>query len=73
MESYTDLQMEYIHSVGGQAHQSAVDIIGRLEYALDQHEKYNFVRNDLEAYLLAVIEYARGKKQEKPNEKDFGL
>lgn len=32
--SYTSMQQQYIDSVGGEAHQSALDIIGRLESAL---------------------------------------
>lgn len=32
--AYTEAQMEYIHSVNGEAHQSAVEIIGRLDKAL---------------------------------------
>ena len=31
---YTKMQMRYIESVGGEAHQSAVEIIGKLENAL---------------------------------------
>lgn len=70
---YTNLQMEYINSVDGKAHQSAVNIIGRLEYAVEEHRKYNHIHNDLEAYLWEVIEYATGKTQEKPNRDDYGL
>ena len=31
MEDYTDNQMKYIHSVDGQAHIDAVEIIGQLD------------------------------------------
>ncbi|MBU2051318.1 MAG: hypothetical protein KKH61_20415 [Gammaproteobacteria bacterium] len=36
MADYTEKQMAYIHSVGGAAHQSAVDIIGGLEAENDR-------------------------------------
>jgi len=38
MSNYTKKQMEYIDSVDGQAHMSAVKIIGDLEKELAKHE-----------------------------------
>ena len=38
MSNYTKKQMEYINSVGGQAHMSAVRIIAELEAELAKHE-----------------------------------
>lgn len=35
--NYTPLQQQYVESVGGNAHQSAVELIGRLEHALEQY------------------------------------
>ncbi len=40
--------------------------------ALEILERFNPLRNDLDAYLLDVIEWAQGKGA-KPNPKDFGL
>lgn len=73
MSDYSLVQMAYIDSVEGNAHQSAIDIIARLEFALDEHEKYNPLRNDLDAYLLSIIKYARGEIKDKPIPEEYGL
>jgi len=40
--------------------------------ALEILKKYNRLRNDLEAYLYYVIEWALGEGP-KPNPKDYGI
>jgi len=44
MTTYTPLQQQYIDSVDGQAHQSAVEIIGQLESLRTGHDRYEYVR-----------------------------
>ena len=53
---YTKMQKRYIDSVGGEAHQSAVEIIGELENAL---------RNTLSVHVISDYEWDANKALEK--------
>ena len=44
----------------------------KLRWALEITKKYNSVKNDMDAYLYEVCEYALGFS-EKPDPEDFGL
>ena len=49
---------------------------GRLhkaDVALTEIEKYNPIRNDLDAYLYDIAEWGLGIIPDKPNPKDFGV
>ena len=43
-----------------------------LIWALETIKKYNSLKNDMDAYLYEVCEYALGFR-EKPDPEDFGL
>jgi len=45
----------------------------KMRFALEQLKKYNQLRNDLDAYLFALIEWALGERDKKPNPESFGL
>jgi hypothetical protein len=45
----------------------------RLIWALEILKKYNPLRNDFDAYLYSVCEYALGKEEEKPELEYYGL
>ena len=60
---YTKMQMRYIESVDGAAHQSAVEIIGALENAL---------RNTLAVHVISDYEWDANKALEKKM-KDLGF
>jgi len=44
IKTYTQLQQQYIGSADGQAHQSAIEIIGQLESLRTGHDRYEYVR-----------------------------
>jgi len=46
MTEYTQKQKEYIDSVGGQAHQSAIEIIGDLDKKITELEKNTVVPDE---------------------------
>ena len=63
------------HLANAESSHCAISLKSRLikaERALKILERYNPLRNDLDAYLLDVIEFGRGKRDE-PNPKHFGL
>ena len=60
---YTKMQMQYIESVDGAAHQSAVEIIGALENAL---------RNTIAVHVISDYEWDANKALEKKM-KDLGF
>jgi hypothetical protein len=41
--------------------------------ALNIIERYNPLRNDLDAYLLEVCKYGLGLREDLPEPKDYGL
>jgi len=45
----------------------------KLRCALQEMMQFNRIRNDLEAYLYALGEWALGDIKEKPNPEDYGL
>ena len=47
--------------------------IDKLIEALEEYKKYNSIRNDLDAYLFALGEYALGESDEDPNPEDYGI
>ena len=47
--------------------------LDKLEYALEEYQKYNTIRNDLDAYLFALGEYALGESITNPDPKDYGI
>lgn len=44
-----------------------------MEEALNIHQEYNNIGNDLKAYLWEIAEWGLGNKKEKPNPEDYGL
>ena len=49
------------------------DKLEKIKWAIKEHRRFNRLRNDLDAYLFEVTEYALGKRDEKPNPKDYGI
>ena len=47
--------------------------IDALIEALEEYQRSNRLKNDLDAYLHALAEYALGASEEKPNPEDYGL
>ena len=47
--------------------------INLLTEALEEYQKYNTIRNDLDAYLFALGEYALGESITDPDPKDYGI
>jgi len=58
MKAYNHVTMEYVR---------------KLEDALKEVLKLNPLRNDLDAYLFELCEYAIIGTKNKPNRKDYGL
>ena len=49
------------------------DKIKRMTNALEIIQEFNNLRNDTDAYLHSVIEYALGDIDEEPKPEDYGL
>lgn len=47
--------------------------LARAERALETLRAYNQLRNDRDAYLLAVIRWGLGEEAEEPKPEDYGL
>ena len=45
----------------------------KMRFALEEIKKYNGLRNDLDAYLYELIEWALGEVDKKPKPESFGL
>lgn len=48
-------------------------IIKRQAQALDEINRFNRIRNDLDAYLWEVAKHGLGQIEEKPKREDYGL
>jgi len=68
LEKDKDLILRHMRTFAGDIDKSDE----RMKEALKILEKYNPLRNDLDAYLLYVIEWALENKP-KPNPKHFGI
>ena len=51
---------------------AVIDSIRKVYIALEEHAKYNPIRNDKEAYLYYMYDWAING-HERPNPKDYGL
>lgn len=49
------------------------DPMDKLEIALREYQKYNRIRNDLDAYLFYLGEWALGESDEKPKPEDYDV
>jgi len=47
--------------------------IDALINALKEYQRFNGLRNDTDAYLYALGEYALAESEEKPNPDDYGI
>jgi len=59
------------------AHQELINLkfspIDDLIESLKEYQRFNTKRNNTEAYLYALGEYALGNRTEKPNAADYGI
>ena len=49
------------------------ETLDKLQYALCEYQKYNTIRNDLDAYLFALGEYGLGERTIEPDPRDYGI
>ena len=47
--------------------------VEKMRDALKIHNKFNPIRNDLDAYLFELADYALGNNQKAPSQEDFGV
>jgi len=47
--------------------------MNKFEIALKEYQNYNRIRNDSDAYLFHMGEWALGESDEKPNPEDYGI
>ena len=47
--------------------------LDKVEHALCEYQKYNTIKNDLDAYLFALGEYALGECVIEPDPRDYGI
>ena len=50
----------------------AVKKMERMEFALGKYQEYNDLRDDLDAYLYALAQWALGLEKTKPDSEDYG-
>ena len=44
-----------------------------LQQILKEIQKYNLIKNDLDAYLFELVEFALGRRIDRPEPEDYGI